>query len=318
MFKLRVGYFITGISTGLILLFTFLWTLPDGKLHIVFCDVGQGDGAYIRFPDGRDMVVDGGPNDKIIECLSKHMPFWDRKIDLVFMTHPQKDHMQGLISVFERYTVDYFVRSDIDNTTEGYKKLEDVVGQRRIPVRFMTGGKEITVGSTRLDMLWPSEEQIAKAQEFKRSHLADSQGEILQGKEIVLGATVGDLNDYSLEFRLRYGTFDVLFTGDADTGVEAKWRDQVALRPPAGGSGQALDVLEVLKVPHHGSKTGMTDEFIQWVKPSLAVISVGKNSYGHPSDKALAQLAAVNAKVLRTDQEGDIEIVSDGRGWKIN
>ena len=307
MFKLRVGYFITGISTGLILLFTFLWTLPDGKLHIVFCDVGQGDGAYIRFPDGRDMVVDGGPNDKIIECLSKHMPFWDRKIDLVFMTHPQKDHMQGLISVFERYTVDYFVRSDIDNTTEGYKKLEDVVGQRRIPVRFMTGGKEITVGSTRLDMLWPSEEQIAKAQEFKRSHLADSQGEILQGKEIVLGATVGDLNDYSLVFRLRYGTFDVVFTGDADQHVENQYV----------GKKLSDDTIEVLKVPHHGSKTGMTDAFIEWVKPALAVISVGKNSYGHPSDKALTQLAAVNAKVLRTDQKGDIEVVSDGRGWII-
>ena len=307
MFKLRVGYFITGISTGLILLFTFLSTLPDRKLHIVFCDVGQGDGAYIRFPDGRDMVVDGGPNDKIIECLSKHMPFWDRKIDLVFMTHPQKDHMQGLISVFERYTVDYFVRSDIDNTTEGYKKLEDVVGQRRIPVRFMTGGKEITVGSTRLDMLWPSEEQIAKAQEFKRSHLADSQGETLQGKEIVLGATVGELNDYSLVFHLRYGTFDVVFTGDADQHVENQYV----------GKKLSDDTIEVLKVPHHGSKTGMTDAFIEWVKPALAVISVGKNSYGHPSDKALTQLAAVNAKVLRTDQKGDIEVVSDGRGWII-
>jgi len=291
MFKLRVGYFITGISTGLILLFTFLWTLPDGKLHLVFCDVGQGDGAYIRFPDGRDMVVDGGPNDKIIECLSKHMPFWDRKIDMVLMTHPQKDHMQGLISVFERYTVDYFVRSDIDNSTEGYKKLEDVVRLRRIPVRFMTEGKEITVGSTRLDMLWPSEEQIAKAQEFKRSHLADSQGEILQGKEIVLGATVGDLNDYSLVFRLRYGTFDVVFTGDADQHVENQYV----------GKKLSDDTIEVLKVPHHGSKTGMTDAFIEWVKPALAVISVGKNSYGHPSDKALTQLAAVNAKVLRTD-----------------
>src|SRR3989344_6004733 len=307
MFKLRYGFLISGITTGFILLATFFSSLPDGKLHLVFCDVGQGDGAYIRFPDGRDMVVDGGPNDKIIECLSKHMPFWDRKIDLVFMTHPQKDHMQGLISVFERYTVDYFVRSDIDNTTEGYKKLEDVVGQRRIPVRFMTGGKEITVGSTRLDMLWPSEEQIAKAQEFKRSHLADSQGEILQGKEIVLGATVGDLNDYSLVFRLRYGTFDVVFTGDADQHVENQYV----------GKKLSDDTIEVLKVPHHGSKTGMTDAFIEWVKPALAVISVGKNSYGHPSDKALTQLAAVNAKVLRTDQKGDIEVVSDGRGWII-
>lgn len=314
MFKLRVGYFITGISTGLILLFTFLWTLPDGKLHIVFCDVGQGDGAYIRFPDGQDMVVDGGPNDKIIECLGKHMPFWDRKIDMVFMTHPQKDHMQGLISVFERYTVDYFVRSDVDNMTEGYKKLEDVVRQKRIPVRFMTEGKDISVGSTRLTMLWPSTEQIAKA--YRQRTVLAEQGRSLSDTK-VLGATIGELNDYSLVFHLQYGTFDAIFTGDADTRVESGWRDQVALRLAPARSGQALNVLEVLKVPHHGSKTGMTDEFIQWVKPALAVISVGKNSYGHPSEKALSQLATVGAKVLRTDQEGDIEVVSDGRGWKI-
>lgn len=303
MFKLRVGYFITGISTGLILLFTFLSTLPDGKLHIVFCDVGQGDSAYITFPDGRDMLVDGGPNDKVLGCLGKHMPFWDRKIDMVLMTHPQKDHMEGLISVFERYDVDYFVRSDVDNTTEGYKKLEDVIRTKHIPVRFETQGKTIAVGLTQLDILWPSQEQIAKA-DRQRTVLAE-QGRSLSDAK-VLGATIGDLNDYSLVFHLRYGSFDAIFTGDADTQVEYGWRDQ------------APNVLEVLKVPHHGSKTGMTDEFVQWAKPKIAVISVGKNSYGHPSEKALGILAAVGAKVLRTDQEGDIEVVSDGRGWKVN
>src|SRR3989344_8210677 len=123
MFKLRVGYLISGVATGLVLLFSFLGSLPDGTLHIVFCDVGQGDAAYIRFPDGRDMVVDGGPNDRVIACLGRHMPFWDRHIDMVAMTHPQKDHMQGLIAVFERFDVDYFLRSDIGNTTEGYQRL---------------------------------------------------------------------------------------------------------------------------------------------------------------------------------------------------
>ena len=101
MFKLRVGYVISGIVTGLILLFSFIATLPDGKLHIVFCDIGQGDAAYVRFPDGRDMLIDGGPNDKVLNCLGKHMPFWDRRINLVVLTHPQKDHMQGLNPVLE-------------------------------------------------------------------------------------------------------------------------------------------------------------------------------------------------------------------------
>ncbi len=312
MFKLRVGYFITGISTGLILLFTFLGSLPDGKLHIVFCNVGQGDGAYIRFPDGRDMVVDGGPDDKMLGCLGKHMPFWDRAIDIVLMTHPQKDHMQGLISVFERYSVDTFVRSDVDNTTEGYKKLEDIVRQKNVSVRFETEGQTITVGPARVEFLWPSQEQIAKGKEATlatRETQATQEGKANQGAHDlkVLGAVTGDLNNYSLVFHLRYGTFDTVFTGDADQHVEYQYI----------GKKLSDDRVEVLKVPHHGSKTGMTDEFIQWVKPALAVISVGKNSYGHPSEKALGQLAAVGTRVLRTDQEGDIEIVSDGKGWKV-
>jgi len=124
MFKLRFGYLIAGIITGLVLVFSFFWSLPDGKLHMVFCDVGQGDGAYILFPDGRDMVIDGGPNDKIISCLSSHMPFWDRHINIVAMTHPQKDHAEGLVWVLERYQVDYFLRSNDENTTEGYLLVE--------------------------------------------------------------------------------------------------------------------------------------------------------------------------------------------------
>src|SRR3989344_728069 len=101
MFKLRYGYLISGIITGSILIFSFFGSFPDGKLHIVFCDVGQGDAAYVRFPDGQDMVVDGGPNDNVLGCLGKYMPFWDRHIDLVMLSNPQKDHLQGLISVLE-------------------------------------------------------------------------------------------------------------------------------------------------------------------------------------------------------------------------
>ncbi|MBI3577370.1 hypothetical protein HY086_05020 [Candidatus Gottesmanbacteria bacterium] len=305
MFRLRVGYLIGGIATGLVLLFSFLATLPDGKLHIFFCDVGQGDGAYIRFADGRDMVVDGGPDDKILGCLGRHMPFWDRHINLVVMTHPQKDHFMGLVSVLDRYGVDYFVRSDVNNNTESYAKLLEVVKRRNVPVKFITRGEHIDVGPSSLSLLWPSSEQIAKGKTI-RAPLAGLQGVPLQ-KNVLGSSVVGDLNDYCLVFFLRYGSFDALFTGDADSRVEQNYV----------GAKLADDTLEVLKVPHHGSRTGMTEEFVQWLHPKLAVISVGKNTYGHPSPESIKKLVDVGSRVLRTDQEGDIEVVSDGRGWEV-
>lgn len=305
MGRLKAGYILSGLATGLILFVSFLWTLPDGKLRIVFCDVGQGDAAYVRFPDGRDMLVDGGPNDRVLGCLGNHMPFWDRHIDIVLMTHPQKDHMQGLISVFERFDVDYFVRSDIDNTTEGYAKLTEVVGRKKVPVRYAVQGERIDIGDTSLAMLWPSGEQIAKGKSARRP-LTDLQGEALQ-KNVLGSSAVGDLNDYSLVFSLRYGSFDAVFTGDADSRIESRYV----------GMKLSGDPIEVLKVPHHGSKTGMTSTFIEWIRPQLAVISVGKNSYGHPAETTLQLLSREQVRVLRTDQEGDILVVSDGTSWKV-
>ncbi len=296
--RLRTGYLISGIATGIILLFSFLVSLPDGRLYLVFCDVGQGDAAYVRFPDGRDMVVDGGPNAKVIDCLGRHMPFWDRTIDIVIMTHPQKDHMQGLIEVLKRYRVSYFVRSDIANTTQGYVQLMDIVREKKIPQQFMVQGNHITIGTTSLSFLWPTEMQIAKG---SRARLSSTD------RSDVLGTSVGDINDYSLVFRLRYGSFDAVFTGDADTRVESGYR----------GFTLADEVIEVLKVPHHGSKTGISEQFAAKLDPQLAVISLGKNSYGHPSKNIVDMLQSGGSRVLRTDERGDITVISDGQKWWV-
>ena len=110
--------------------FLFIKNNSDGKLHVYFCDVGQGDAIYIRMPTGADMLIDGGPNSKVVDCLSKHMPFYDRKIDLVVLTHPQADHLKGLIDVLERYNVTYFASSSIANNTEGYSKLVSLIKEK--------------------------------------------------------------------------------------------------------------------------------------------------------------------------------------------
>ncbi len=283
MFKIQTGLFIGGIATGLVLVFQILASLPDGKLHIVFCNVGQGDAAYVMFPDGRDMLVDGGPNDKVLGCLGRHMPFWDRTIDVVVLTHPENDHLRGLIAVLERYQVGYVVRSGSRNPTEDFERFTRLIQSRRITEKAVTKGERIAIGDTQLTVLWPSQEQVQSR---------------------VLGASTDHLNDDSVVVLLRYGTFDALFTGDADTRVEERYR----------GEELADSTLELLKVPHHGSTTAMSEAFLTSLKPRVAVISVGRNSYGHPSQDMLRMLANSAGRVLTT-LDGDREIISDGAEW---
>ena len=299
MFKLRTGYFISGIATGLLILFSFLFSLPDGKLYIHICDVGQGDAIYIRFPDGRDMIIDGGPNDAIIGCLGKYMPFWDRQIDVVLLTHPQKDHMQGLLAVLKRYKVGHFLRSNVANSSQGYSDLQQIIRDKHVLVKYIAQGEHVKIGQVVISLLWPSAEQISK------SNTAGSASGGIDPR--VLGEVAGDLNDYSLVFWLRFGQFDALFTGDADTRVSNGYV----------GSVLADRSVELLKVPHHGSRTGIDDAFVQWIRPKTAVISVGKNMYGHPSQEAVHLLESVGSQIHRTDKEGDIEIVSDGKNWVV-
>ncbi len=319
MFRLRTGYLISGIATGVMILFSFLNSLPDGKLHMVFCNVGQGDAAYIRFPDGRDALIDGGPNNSVLACLGRHMPFWDRTLDLVILTHPEKDHMNGVISVLSRYNVISLVRSDVSAGTEGFTKFEDIIRQKRIPVKLASRGLTMRVGSVSLFTIWPSSEYIARIKQDN-----SSVGYISSVSPRVLGATITNLNDASVVLHLRYGLFDAFLPGDADAEVDPGILSGMPVIP---------DGLEVLKVPHHGSKAGMTDSLISRLYTStasgggylqsknssqpLAVVSVGKNSYGHPSSEMVAKLEKKGVRIVRTDLSGDIEIISDGRIWKV-
>jgi len=293
MFNLKKGYVLTGIVTGSILLFTFFSQLPDGKLHVIICDVGQGDAAYIKFPDGKDMLIDGGPGGKtpkVLGCLGTYMPLFDRTIDIVVLTHPQEDHLGGLGEVMKRYEVKNFVHSDVGNTTFGYENIQKLITEKHITERIVGTGEKITIGTALISIVWPESSFLA---EKKASN--------------VLG--VSNVNDASVVLKLSYGMFDAVFPGDADSHVDSELTKYPLLDS---------DGIEVLKVPHHGSKTGMTDGFLQWLGPiKLAVISVGKNSYGHPAEETITRLEKNGAQVLRTDQEGNIELMSDGKTWSV-
>lgn len=294
--------FITGLMIGTVLLVSFVFTLPDGKLHIVFCDVGQGDAAYIRTPSNQDVLIDGGPNEKVLSCLGKYMPFYDRTIDVVVLTHPQKDHLQGLISVVQRYQVNNFVIGIVGNETEGYKKLIEVIKEKNIPVKNLFLGDSLSLGEVKISVLWPERQWVA-------SHLAPNLSDLsyLSGKQVLGLSTDTGLNDFSYYLHLSYKTFDALFTGDGDRRIQPEIMRTVTLPD-----------VELLKFPHHGSKTGVMGEFLEQIKPESAIISVGRNSYGHPTKEALELLSNRAIEIKRTDLQGDIDVNTDGVNWVID
>ena len=293
------------------MLFAYIFSLPDGKLHLVFCDVGQGDAAYIRTPDNFDMLIDGGPSSKVLDCLGKNMPFYDHSLDVVVLSHPQKDHLQGLIDVVERYSVKYFVIGVIGNETEGYKKLVEIIKQEKIPYKNLYQGDNFSLGQVRFNVLWPERQWVAskiKTGEVNFQLAAvPGQAPIESGQAVLGLATTADLNDFSYLLHLNYGQFDALFTGDGDSGIQ-----------PEVMAVNNLPDVEVLKFPHHGSKTGILPEFLAKIKPEAAVISVGKNPWGHPTKEALQILSDNNIQTWRTDLLGEIEIETDGTTWTLH
>lgn len=280
---------------------------PDGKLHIVFCDVGQGDSIYIRFPSNHDMIIDGGPDKRVLSCLRDHMPFFDRKVDIVMLTHPQADHLNGLIEVLGRYQVDLVVLPPVGNSTAGFQKLSSLIQERHIPVKNLYSGTAITIDQTRLDILWPEKR-------WALAHMSGSETSFNTRGTNVLGAsTLEDLNHFSIIAHLSYGLFDVLLTGDSDAEVE-----QEMVTRHISPLLNAHMPFEVLKVPHHGSRTGMLKEYMENLRPLIGVIEVGaKNRYGHPTKEALDLLNSLGTKVFRTDQDGTVEVVSDGKSWNV-
>jgi len=250
----------------IILSFCFLSTFFDKRTKIVFCDVGQGDAAYIRIENVFDILIDAGPDKSILSCLGKHMPFWDRKIELAFLSHPNSDHYNGYFYIAERYKIDRFIVVKSQFITQSYKKLIKIITNKRIPLSFEVSGDKIKMGNSQFTLYWPP-------RNFSSSND----------------------NDFSQVLMFKQNTFRLLFTGDASSFVLGRL------------SHKPIDKIDILKIPHHGSKNGLTKSFLDLADPKVSVISVGKNNpYGHPNQVILDMLKAKNINIRRTDEEGDI------------
>ena len=263
---------------SLIITFVYFGFLKTNQRDLaVFCNVGQGDAAYLRI-NSVDILVDAGPSKKVLECLGKHMPFYDKKIELAILSHPQKDHFGGYFSVISRYKIDYFVAPAVEGTGFAFKNFEDLLEKKEIERIFPTAGYRIKIGKAKIIFFWPTKEYIDK----------------LPSK---------DLNDYSLIFKLFTPSYSFLFTGDASQTVLNNLSQWAKINSPRAFK------TKILKVPHHGSINGLTWDFLILADPEIAVISVGKNnSYGHPHQKILNYLKALNTKIWRTDLNGEFKI----------
>jgi competence protein ComEC len=258
------------------LIWAAVGTLPDGRLHVTFLDVGQGDAILITTPKGQQILVDGGPAPSVLLWrLGEHMPFWDRTVEMVINTHPDIDHLGGLPAVLDRYHVPQVLLSDIEDDSSAWAALNDAAAQQGAQTQQAQAG----------------------------GHLYGEEGlaiDILHPGAVPVG---GDSNSHSIVLRVAYGDVSFLLTGDIEADTE-KRLGAAGLLPPT----------TVVKAPHHGSAFSSSRSLIATTQPQLAIISAGEdNLFGHPADEVLQRYAEASVPLLRTDQVGTIDCWTDGR-----
>ncbi|MFH1451245.1 MAG: MBL fold metallo-hydrolase [bacterium] len=268
-----------------------VWDLNRSSLiEVNFFNVGQGDSLLIQISGQNQILIDGGPDNTILEKLGREMPFWDRTIELVVLTHPEEDHLSGLIEVLKRYEVENILVTGVAKDTGINKKWLELVKQEKAVVWIAEANLRITCGNAVLEILYPSNSLID-------SSLSDYQ------------PPEKNINNTSIVSRLLFGSDKFLFTGDISKSLE---KELLA---------KEVDIsADVLKVAHHGSSGSTSEAFVVVVAPEIAVISVGEdNKFGHPRLEVLEILEKSGIRILRTDQQGDVKIQSDGENlsWEV-
>ncbi|HEY4489304.1 MAG TPA: MBL fold metallo-hydrolase [Candidatus Paceibacterota bacterium] len=278
--NMRKPYVLAPFIVVLLLLngwLTYLILIPrEEKLEVHFLDIGQGDSILIEAPGGIDMLIDGGPDRSVMRQLPKKIGIFDRKIDVVIATHPDKDHIAGLPAVFSRYQVSYFIESGVEHDSQYVEALEEAVSSEpSLTVLTARRGMRIRLGEEAYaDILFPDRD-----------------------------VSNVETNDGSVILRLVYGDTSFVLAGDAPSKLEDYL---VSL------DGSALNS-DVLKASHHGSKNSTSDTWLQAVDSSIVVISAGRgNSYGHPAPDVVTRILNSGARIYSTIEDGTVTIISDG------
>jgi competence protein ComEC len=266
--------------------------LSDTRVHLVFCDVGQGDATLI-YQGQAQILIDGGPDASVLTCLAHHLPWFDRQIELVINSHPEQDHLGGLPLVFERYKVGTFVTTGAAGVNKTFPSLAKLIASQNTPIYIASQGDRLKLGELDFQVIWPEKQP-------QMTGRVSSLGELSEAKD--------GLNKLSVGLLFHYKSFSFLTMGDVGDAEEL-----------AVTRCHLLSKIDVLKVAHHGSKFSSDPDFLALVRPALAVIEVGKNNrYGHPAKETLMHLEALGARIRRTDRDGEVKIETTGLGFKID
>ena len=275
--QIRIYFFLILLSVS------FLWWQlgqPSRYLQVSFLDVGQGDAILLRTPRGANILVDGGPDNSLLYQVAEHLPWWERTIDYLVITHWDDDHFVGAIQLLKKYQVKNILVSYLPSADgANYLAWQQALALEGISPQIVKKGERINI-----------------AGELTGQVLSADQSEELSS------------NAKSLVMRWSYGDIDFLLTGDLPAEQEAELL-----------SSQLLLASEVLKVGHHGSKYSSTADFLDKVNPELCVIEVGKdNKFNHPSPETINRLEKVACDIRQSKDSGTITVWSDGRVWWIS
>lgn len=275
------------LKTLLFLLLIFLYlgfdlVSAENEFRVSFLNVGQGDASLIQTIDGKNILIDGGPDDSVVYQLSQELSWLDRTIDLMILTHPHADHINGLNEVLDRYDVKKILYTGAVHTSPTYINWLKLVKEKNIPIVIIDKPQKIKLDEDCfIDILYPTTS--------------------------FLHEEVSNLNNTSIVFKLTYKKKKFLFTGDIEEEIESDLLDN------------KIDLsADILKIAHHGSDTSTILDFLKAVNPSIAVIQVGEdNKFNHPSIRVINRLERAGVDVLRNDKSGTIRMTSDGNSINI-
>lgn len=281
-FRAHLRWYVLGFLFAATALIWYAVAYADrgGKLTVAFLNIGQGDGIFIESPTGIQMMIDGGPGAIVLRELGKVMPFYDRSIDMLMVSNPDKDHMGGFNDVLDSFKVSLVIEPGTVGASAEYRTFEQKVADEHVAHIIARRGQHIDLGGgAYFDVLFPDRDVSGLA-----------------------------TNDGSIVGKLVYGNTSFLFPGDAPQEVE----DYLTTLDQ-----EHLDV-DVLKVGHHGSRTSTGEALLGFASPATAVISAGKdNMYGHPHQEVLDRLKQFDVQVLGTYEKGRVVIESDGEAVHI-